>query len=278
MADPTLDEDELRKTLRRCPQPAIEAAVEFRRSGDPELVPVIVLGILERFVEPEARDTVREGADDTRLMEDLGIDSLLMLEIVIAVEETLNLRIENEELRHLRTLGDLKVYLDRKVRGLPMDQQGESLGFEEIAGLMPHQPPFLFLQQARIEEGSAEGSYRIGGDEAILEGHFKGDPIFPASLLLEALGQLCVLYLLNQWRNGGPSGDAVRVLFASCDGVRCHRVCHPGETLRLSVKFLREHDPLSVFSGQVFVNGERAAVVEELTLAVEEKRSSQADS
>jgi hypothetical protein len=30
-----------------------------------------------------------------------------------------------------------------------------------------------------------------------LEGHFKENPVFPASIMIEALGQLCVFYLLK---------------------------------------------------------------------------------
>ena len=31
----------------------------------------------------------------------------------------------------------------------------------------------------------------------IFEGHFKENPVFPASIMIEALGQLCVFYLLK---------------------------------------------------------------------------------
>ena len=51
------------------------------------------------------------------MYEDLGMDSLTMLEIVMLIEQTLMVSIDNEELRDLRTLGDVKVYLDAKAKG-----------------------------------------------------------------------------------------------------------------------------------------------------------------
>lgn len=123
MTKTVVNHSELREALKRCPESAVEAAVAFQDSKDPALVPPIVLGILERFVEPDVRPVIREGKDSTRLMDDLGIDSLLMVEIVILVEETLHISIENEELRNIRTLGDLKLYLDAKTRGLPPDRK-----------------------------------------------------------------------------------------------------------------------------------------------------------
>jgi len=86
----------------------------------PEHLPAIILGIIERFVEPDLRAKLRDPDDDLRPIEDLGIDSLTMMEIVILVEEVLQMSINNEELRHLRTIGDVKQFIECKVRGLPL--------------------------------------------------------------------------------------------------------------------------------------------------------------
>ena len=44
-------------------------------------------------------------------------------------------------------------------------------------------------------------------------------------------------------------------------------MCKPGDILDLSVKVKRARTPLAVFSGQITVNGEKAVVAEEITLA-----------
>jgi 3-hydroxymyristoyl/3-hydroxydecanoyl-(acyl carrier protein) dehydratase/acyl carrier protein len=267
MSETQTKENDLRESLKRCPERTIEAAIAFQSSRDPQLVPVIVMGIIERFVEPDVRPVVREGGDGIRLLEDLALDSLLMVEIVIMVEETLGIRIENEELRHLRTLGDLKSYLDAKVQGIPVAQRQRVYSFAEVASVMPHQPPFLFLQDARVNGDEASGSYLISRKDGFLEGHFPGNPVFPASLMIEALGQLAVLFLI-QSENPQIGGkiDPASVYFVSCDGVRCHRVCRPDETLLLKIRLKKVHAPIAQFEGTILVNGARVARAEEISL------------
>jgi len=267
MADTQLNEAELREALKRCPEDAIKAAVEFNETRNPELVPTIVLGIIERFVEPDLRPVIREAKDNTRLLEDLGIDSLLMVEIVILVEETLNIQIENDELRNLRTVGDIKSYLDAKLKGLPIPQVKNFLNFEQLAAIMPHQPPFLFLQEARLNGESAEGSYQISGDEAFLEGHFKDNPVFPASLMLEALGQLAVAFILKNPNLFGGPVDPNSVYFISCDGVRCHKVCKRQDTLKLQISLKKIHAPLVQFEGRVLRDDVKVAKADAFSLS-----------
>jgi 3-hydroxyacyl-[acyl-carrier-protein] dehydratase len=206
MATTQFNEEDLRESLKRCSEQTVEAALDYRKTGNPEQIPTIVLGIIERFVEPDVRALIRQSSDQTRLMDDLGIDSLLMVEIIMLVEETLDIQIENEELRHLRTLGDIKAYLTAKTQGLPLPAAKQIFSLEQLAAAMPHQAPFLFLHEARLNSHSAEGAYRIAGDEAFLQGHFRDNPIFPASLMLEALGQLAVLFMIKgeSTEFGGP--------------------------------------------------------------------------
>ncbi len=270
MATTDLKEEEIRESLKRCSEPTVEAAITFHKTRDPDLVPTIVMGIIERFVEPDVRSVIREGDDSTRLLEDLGIDSLLMVEIVILIEETLDIQIENEELRSLRNIGDIKAYLDAKLKGLPVPSSRNVLSFEQLAAVMPHQPPFLFLHEARINGFSAEGTYRISGDEAFFEGHFKDRPVFPASLMLEALGQLAVLFLLkgeNESLDGAPRPESI--YFVSCDGVRCHKTCQPGDVLQMSVHLKKIHAPIVQFEGTILCDGIKVAKAEEISLTFE---------
>jgi acyl carrier protein len=254
--------------MKRCPEAAILAAIEFHRTKDTVHVATVVLGIIERFVEPGVRPLLQDGGDQKRLVEDLGIDSLLMVEIVMVIEETLGISIENEELRGLRTLGDVKDFLSAKLRGEPSPLAKRMFGLEQIAATMPHQPPFLFLQEVRLNGRYAEGTYAIRGDESFIEAHFPGDPVFPASLMIEALGQLAVFFILRADRPEFAEAKDAKVLFVSCDGVRCHRICRPGETLNLRVELSRVHLPIVQFSGIVSVGGHRVAKVEELSLGI----------
>ncbi len=112
-------DDPLRELLKRCPASTYQAARLYRQSGDPRHLPTIILGLLEKFVEPELRIKLRQPADTLCLAADLGIDSLSMMEIVILAEEVFAISIKNEELRSVRTLGDVKQFIAEKVRQPP---------------------------------------------------------------------------------------------------------------------------------------------------------------
>ncbi len=262
------DETALRDALKRCSAPTLEAAVQFRKSHDITQVPVVVIGVIERFVEPSLRAKLKEADDELRLVDDLGIDSLTMMEIVILVEDVLQMQINNDELRNLRTVGDVKTFIDCKVRGLPPPKPTKFMPIEQVLAVMPMQPPFLFLNEASINSHGAQGKYKITGQEFFLQGHFKDNPVMPASMMLEALGQLAVLSLLEGLipTEDGRAVDPKTIYFTSCEGVRCHRICKPGDVLSLQVKPKRAKMPLATFEGSIRVGQEKAVLAEEITL------------
>ena len=261
------DEVALRESLKRCSPATVEAAVQYRRTRDTTQLPTIVIGVIERFVESDLRPKLKEGDDELRLVEDLGVDSLTMMEIVMLVEEVLQMQTNNDELRMLRTVGDVKTFIDCKVKGLPLPKPAKFVPLEQIASVMPVQPPFLFVNEAQIATHSAQGKYKLTGQEFFLQGHFKNNPILPASIMLEALGQLAVLFLLEgSAGEAGKTVDPAKIFFTSCEGVRCHRMCRPGDVLTLSVKSKRLKAPFATFEGSIRVGQEKAAVVEEMTL------------
>ncbi|MBG30722.1 MAG: FabA-like domain protein [Opitutae bacterium] len=263
----TLSLEDIKETLKRCPEGTFDAVVAFREDQNPEQVPVIVMGIIERHLEAEQKEVLRSGGDEIRLYEDLGVDSLTMLEIVMMTEQTLELSLDNEELKDLRTIGDVKVYIDCKIKGEEPPSREKTYRIEEIASVMPHQDPFLFLESATLNGDVATGIYNISGTEGFMEGHFKNNPVFPASIMIEALGQLGVFYLLkgeNPLFEGPIRPDSI--FFTSCDGVRCRRVCKPGEKLELTIKPKQIRHPMAVFDGLIRVGDQKAASAEEIKL------------
>ena len=133
---------------------------------------------------------------------------------------------------------------------------------------MPHKEPFLFLESVTVEGEEVRGDYKITGNEYFLEGHFKEQPIFPASIMIEALGQLCVFYLLKGDHPGlTEKVDPKTIFFTSCDGVKCRRICQPGDKLSMKIRVSRVRHPLACFSGEINVGGEKTATAEEIKLA-----------
>ena len=261
------DEAVLREALKRCSPSTLEAALTYRRTGDVGAVPAVVIGIIERFVDPEHRPRLKTGETELRVVEDLGVDSLTMMEVVMLVEESLKVSIKNEELRDLRTIADINTFIEARLSGKPVPAPAKHYPAEAVLEAMPMQPPFLFVQEATVSTTVANGRYQVAGTEFFLQGHFKNNPVLPASIMLEALGQLAVLFLL---RSGAPEleqpVDPAAVFFTSCEGVRCQRVVKPGDTLALTVRPKRIKAPLATFEGTVKVGGEKAAFAEEITL------------
>jgi len=263
----SVDED-LKELLKRCPAGTYEAARQFRESKDVSKIEQIVIGIIERHLEPEQKEILLKSDDSLRMYEDLGMDSLTMLEVVMMVEQTLEVSIDNEELRDLRTLGDVKSYLNAKARGVEPPKRTKVYRIEEVASLMPHKEPFLFLESVTLENNEVHGSYRISGNEYFLEGHFKNQPVFPASIMIEALGQLCVFFLLEGKHEAiTEKVNPESIFFTSCDGIKCRRVCKPGDILQMKVKVTRVRHPLASFTGEIFVGDEKTATAEQIKLA-----------
>jgi 3-hydroxyacyl-[acyl-carrier-protein] dehydratase len=91
--------------------------------------------------------------------------------------------------------------------------------------------------------------------------------VFPASLQLEALGQLAVLFLLKGKHPEIAAGvDPEKIYFTAANGVRCSRICKPNDILSLIVRPKRVKHPLAIFEGCITVGGEKASFFEEVSL------------
>ncbi len=114
---PPQDDPVLRDTLKRCSPATYYAACKFRASGDTAALHAVVLGVVERFADRAVRSNLHghtATVDALRLREDLGLDSLTMMEIVMIAEEVLRITISNEELGGLRTLGAVQSFIAEK--------------------------------------------------------------------------------------------------------------------------------------------------------------------
>jgi 3-hydroxyacyl-[acyl-carrier-protein] dehydratase len=263
---------DLKEGLRRCSPETIEAAIRYRQTGDLDAIPLIVFGILDRYQPATAPIKLSEANENTRLIEDIGLDSLTLLEIVLSIEEVLKLRIENEELREIRTLGQLNKFLHAKITGAKPEAPAKRYTREQIALVLPQQPPFMFLDDASLNGETLKASYTIKGNESFLEGHFKDEPIFPASIVFEAMGQAACLWVLEKApAQLGKPIKSNHVFFASLDGAHFYRKTRPGDKLEFEQKLVKLREPLAIFEGTVTCQGERVARIERLVLAFGEE-------
>lgn len=75
-----------------------------------------------RIVEGVANMRGAAVASGKRLREDLGIDSLSLIDVAIAIEDAFNIRIPDEDLERFQTITDAVEYIRRAtaVAGIPL--------------------------------------------------------------------------------------------------------------------------------------------------------------
>ena len=95
---------------------ASRAAFErFQAGGDPAELDPILLAILEDYIPRSPAVPLAELAGDTRLIDDLGFDSLAITEVVFFTEDLFGITITNEEIIRVRSLDDLREFIRQQV-------------------------------------------------------------------------------------------------------------------------------------------------------------------
>ena len=105
--------EEITRSFRRCREGTIDAIIELKRSGNLEFIQPIVRGIVWRYLRPEVRPILDQATAETALAS-LGVDSLTMMEVVLDVQDALDLVIEDADLKHMRTFGDIITFLKER--------------------------------------------------------------------------------------------------------------------------------------------------------------------
>lgn len=103
-----------------------------------------------------------------------------------------------------------------------------------VEALLRQTPPFRFVDSAVIDSDGKKivGRRRFSADESYFRGHFPGDPIVPGVILIEAMAQLCRLWLNHDLGHAAP-GMLVRVHSATFN-----RVVRPGGEIQIEARRL----------------------------------------
>jgi 3-hydroxyacyl-[acyl-carrier-protein] dehydratase len=134
------------------------------------------------------------------------------------------------------------------------------------ADILPHRSPFLFVDEvtALVPGESAEGIWRLAGDEWFFPGHFPGRPTLPGVLMCESIAQLGAVAVLTDERFAGKLP-----LFGGLDRARFRRQVVPGDTLELAVTLGRMSARAGKGEGRARVNGQTACECELMFVIVE---------
>jgi acyl carrier protein len=81
--------------------------VAFIEGGDPKLLRRVVLGVLQFYLSKPPASPLLELPGSTRLLEDLGCDSLTMVDTLFLAESLFDIRLADDELSRVSTLDDL---------------------------------------------------------------------------------------------------------------------------------------------------------------------------
>ncbi len=107
-------EANLEDKLRHLPPAACAAFRRFQAERDASVLDPVVFGILEDYIPRKPEKPLAEFPPETRLVEDLGFDSLAITELVFFTEELFGITIANEEILQVRTIDDLRLFVRRK--------------------------------------------------------------------------------------------------------------------------------------------------------------------
>src|SRR6187431_412767 len=121
----------------------------------------------------------------------------------------------------------------------------------QVTDLIPHRPPFLFVDEI-VSEGpdglTAKRTWRA--EEDFYKGHYPGAPITPGVLLCEAVFQTGALYMAGLMAVQGTASNGVP-LIAKISDVRFRNPVFPGETITIEVKKKDSMAGFTMMSGSI---------------------------
>lgn len=101
--------------LARLPPAARLDYQRFIANDDQEALAALVLEVLRFHLPKGSTAATGPWQDESRLVEELGFDSLATVETVFFFEDLFEISILNEEIAELRTIGDLRRFLRGKI-------------------------------------------------------------------------------------------------------------------------------------------------------------------
>jgi beta-hydroxyacyl-ACP dehydratase FabZ len=128
---------------------------------------------------------------------------------------------------------------------------------DEIECMIPHRPPFLWIDRVEeLEPGERCVAVKfVDPADPIFAGHFPAKPILPGVLIIEAVAQTAGVML----GSAAPQGDAGIALLAAVSRFKFLKPVIPGQQLRIETMKLTGAGKMALISGTVYVGEEMVA-------------------
>ena len=91
----------------------------FQTGGETAALDPVIFAILADFIPRAPATPLAKLPGETRLIDDLGFDSLAITEVVFFTEDLFGINITNDEIIQVRTLADLRGFIHAKVAVRP---------------------------------------------------------------------------------------------------------------------------------------------------------------
>ncbi|HEY1793653.1 MAG TPA: acyl carrier protein [Opitutaceae bacterium] len=92
----------------------LEAYQRYHEKGDAGAVQAVVIAAVVDY-QPSRPSSPAPVTDETRLVEDMGYDSVAVAELVFFLEDLFDVTISNDELLRVRSIADLRACVTRKL-------------------------------------------------------------------------------------------------------------------------------------------------------------------
>jgi acyl carrier protein len=97
------------------PSKVREAFARFREQRSSADADIVVLAVVRDHQPGKKEGELDPPSDANKLVEDLGFDSIAITEMVFFLEDLFQVRIGNDEILRVRTVGDLRAFIREKL-------------------------------------------------------------------------------------------------------------------------------------------------------------------
>ena len=145
---------------------------------------------------------------------------------------------------------------------------------DEIYQLIPHRPPFLFIDEiVAVSEEEAVATRLVRAEEPQFEGHYPGNPIMPGVLLCEAVFQTGAVYLVRKLKASESATEGLTPILSRISDARFKHMVKPGDKITITVTYKETLSKFHFLNGKITnASGKTILTIAFALALIEEKK------